>query len=728
MPRIISQPAANRAARENFRKTVANPVPLNRVERHLPEGVRDRLRERSPEGELYLWGVRPGSTRHKQERWESISEGDVALFAWKGEYRACARVTGTARNPELARDLWGSDEEGRTWEFIYFLDDPRRCSIPYDQFNEAAGYAPNNVPQGFTVLDEEKSERILDQLDLRVTSGSDDGWPTTWWVNQGSTYDRHRELGIVWAPQTGKGGRVFEHHRNVAELSPGDRVLHYADKEVRAVGVVSGEPATTETSPDDGRDRWNEEGYRAEVDYHPLDEPVPRDDIPLEWRQEKGAPFTSAGELQQGYLYPLSEGFVRKVAGRFPQIGEHFPSVEGGGDGNGVAPRPDLAAVVSDFATKLRDAHLTFGDGGRHEAFVRDFVVSLATKQLVILTGLSGSGKTQIALQFGRWLSGGDDERYRVVPVRPDWTGAEALFGYEDALREPSEDGRRAWHVPGPLEFMLRAARDPDHPYLMVLDEMNLAHVERYFADVISGMESGEPCLPNLREEEDGVWRRVPGADPKLPFPDNLFVAGTVNVDETTYMFSPKVLDRANTLEFRVETDDLKADLRKPEDCPPGGPALVRGFLEVATDEDRHLDDPPPEQQRFVRRVKDLHRELDEGFSFGHRVLYEALRFAALHREAGGDSMEEALDLQVLQKVLPRVHGSRRRVEPVLRTLGRFCWDLQAGGGGDGAADGFDPADPPPPEADEPVLERSFDKVRRMTERLRTNQFVSFTE
>ena len=144
-----------------------------------------------------------------------------------------------------------------------------------------------------------------------------------------------------------------------------------------------------------------------------------------------------------------------------------------------------------------------------------------------------------------------------VAAVRPDWTGAEALFGYEDGLK-PVVEGRAAWLVPAPLEFMLKACADTQHPYLLLLDEMNLAHVERYFADALSGMESGEPCLPNLVRGPDGLWRTKPGAPTRVPFPRNLWLVGTVNVDETTYMFSPKVLDRATTFEFRVATEDLQ--------------------------------------------------------------------------------------------------------------------------------------------------------------------------
>lgn len=383
-------------------------------------------------------------------------------------------------------------------------------------------------------------------------------------------------------------------------------------------------------------------------------------------------------------------------------------------------PRTDLAAICAHFGTSLLASGIRFGP--RHSDLVRSFIASLATKRLAILTGLSGSGKTQIGLRFGQWLG---HERYKVVSVRPDWTGSEALFGYADALI-PLVHGRSTWHVPAALEFMLAAHHDPNHPYLLVLDEMNLAHVERYFADFLSGMESGERCLPNLRKESDSNWRLVPDADKELPIPENLFVVGTVNVDETTYMFSPKVLDRANTFEFRVRTEDLADAVRKPLPCEPGDSDLVRGFLEIAADDEWQQHRPAPELDQYLRWLQDLHRLLaDGGFEFGHRVYYEAIRYAAMLAACGDDTPENALDQQVMQKVLPRLHGTRKRLEGTLCSLGKFCFDLTYPDTTSATAR-FDPEQPP--QGQQPKLPLSFDKVQRMTRTLRTNQFTSFTE
>lgn len=382
-------------------------------------------------------------------------------------------------------------------------------------------------------------------------------------------------------------------------------------------------------------------------------------------------------------------------------------------------PDPNLQAVINSFLEALQESHLRF-----EPAFVRTFVACLATKPFAILTGLSGSGKTQLALQFGRWLG---PKRVLLVPVRPDWTGSDALFGYEDALKEPAKDGRRAWHVPVALEFMLRAASDPDWPYLLILDEMNLAHVERYFADVLSGMESGEPCLPNLAEE-DGHWRLLPGQPEYIPVPKNLFIVGTVNVDETTYMFSPKVLDRGNTIEFRVRTEDLADDLRKPVPCEPGPAALVRGFLALAQDADWHVEHPHPEKDRLSQELRRLHGLLLQwGFEFGHRVFTESLRFAAMLAAAGEPDVNAALDAIVMQKVLPRLHGNRRRLEPVLAALGAFAFYPDTVQAGDTATRSFNLLNPPGTDG-APRLPRSFAKLQRMMANLQANQFTSFAE
>ena len=385
-----------------------------------------------------------------------------------------------------------------------------------------------------------------------------------------------------------------------------------------------------------------------------------------------------------------------------------------------VKPILSPSEIADSFSASLLASHVNFGL--HHHQRVKAFVSSLMTKPLVILTGLSGSGKTQIAIRFGEWLG---KERMLVAPVRPDWTGAEALFGYEDALK-PVLGGRASWAVPDTLRFFLRAASDPDYPYLLVLDEMNLAHVERYFADVLSGMESDQPCLPNLKQEEDGCWRIPVNGAEKIKLPNNVFVVGTVNVDETTYMFSPKVLDRANTFEFRVTADDFIEDYVKPSECESGESGLIRGFLEIGRDHEWHRQNGFVDLNDLSNQLRHIHSLLAiQGFEFGHRVFYESQRFAAIYAQAGETDISRILDLVVMQKLLPRLHGSRRRLEGLLRTFAEFCFSNNIESETGSSMSTFEPEDQ---DAGQAMLPNSFDKLKRMLRSLRANQFTSFTE
>lgn len=349
-------------------------------------------------------------------------------------------------------------------------------------------------------------------------------------------------------------------------------------------------------------------------------------------------------------------------------------------------------------------------------------LAALMAKPFAIFTGLSGSGKTQLALRLGDWFgAAGSEPRHLVVAVRPDWSGPEALFGYEDALQPRSADGRAAWAVPPPLEFMLRAVNDSERPYLLILDEMNLAHVERYFSDYLSAAESREPVLPNLVVEASGgvqSWRVRPGAPWLLPIPRNLWVVGTVNIDETTYMFSPKVLDRSSVFEFRVTTEELAAELGRPSSIPAADPAVLRSLLAISRDDRWQDSEPHAARNQLVDELKNAHALLAaSGHEFGHRVMAESLRFAAIYSGSGRQDLNEVLDLLAMQKLLPRLHGSRRRLEPVLRAL--MSW-----AGVQPTSDNAEPI----VVSENARLPRTAAKLERMLASLQANQFVSFTE
>lgn len=531
------------------------------------------------------------------------------------------------------------------------------------------------------------------------------GQASVWWVNQGATYAKERDGGFLWAPMLNKAGRPQYHWDTMDDVRQGDVVLHYSNGSLRAASYVT-VPARPAPNPLSDQ-TWEDAGRLVETQYQELNEPVGLASIDEGARIKQGSPFTVSGSVQQVYLVRLQDDFVNELARGFPELTPHLPSYPTlAGSMPRTTDTPTPADLFSDFAIAVEASGLRFPAGSN---LIRSFLSSLLAKPFAILTGLAGSGKTQVAMRLGEWFGTDEHGRHRhvVVPVRPDWTGPESIFGYEDALRT-SASGAPVWFVPEAFEFILRAVDDPEHPYLLILDEMNLAHVERYFSDFLSGVESRRPVLPDLIfDRESRQWVLRDAEAQKLPLPRNLFVVGTVNVDETTYMFSPKVLDRAFTFEFRVTADELDAELRRPIAASAGDPQRVRAFASLAERDDWQREHPHPARGAIVSTLRDAHTVLaGANQEFGHRTMYEILRFCAFFAATGDTDGDNALDLAIMQKVLPKVHGSRRRVEPVLTAL-------------DALAVGTGP---------NPRLPVTHLKISRMIESVRANQFVSFAE
>jgi 5-methylcytosine-specific restriction enzyme B len=244
-----------------------------------------------------------------------------------------------------------------------------------------------------------------------------------------------------------------------------------------------------------------------------------------------------------------------------------------------------------------------------------------------VLAGLSGSGKTLMARAYAEAITSeyaerGDAHRFTLV-VQPGWYDPSPLFGYVNPL-----DGDR--YVRPPLvDFLLHAAQHPADAHMLILDEMNLSHPEQYLAPVLSAMETGDELrFHNEGQEFDGVPAHI-------PYPRNLCILGTVNMDETTHGLSDKVLDRAFTLEFwRVDLDSY--------------PRWQRPSL-TATDIEN------------VRKVLDgLMQALEPvRLHFAWRTLDDVLGYLDFYRQqVPGEPITTALDKVVYAKILPKLRGS----------------------------------------------------------------------
>ena len=371
------------------------------------------------------------------------------------------------------------------------------------------------------------------------------------------------------------------------------------------------------------------------------------------------------------------------------------------------APGEGLANIVTRCHSDLMAANFIV-----QKPVVLRLIASLLSKQFVIITGLSGSGKTKLAHTFVNWIS--NQDQFGIVAVGADWTSNENILGYQDALqttifRKPSS---------GALDLILKAEKNPGKPYFLILDEMNLSHVERYFADILSSMESGtEISLHQANVSLESFPGDTLPVPPKLlKLPENLFIIGTVNIDETTYMFSPKVLDRANVIEFRASAIEISSFLDSParvDMAALAGRGSDFGHAFVSScKENRSLSTIPPDigdgpllAKNLKERITELFVELAPvGAEFGFRTALEISRFFYHHAVLSGIpwNFNDALDAQVIQKLMPKLHGSDRKLRPTLIKIKSFCETHD--------------------------LKISLEKINRMLDRLGKDGFTSFAE
>ncbi len=319
---------------------------------------------------------------------------------------------------------------------------------------------------------------------------------------------------------------------------------------------------------------------------------------------------------------------------------------------------------IDSFFNKALEANLQFS-----KELILRFVASLTAKQFLILSGLSGSGKTKIAQSFVRWICE-NDTQYKIVPVGADWTNREPLVGYPNGLVA------KEYITPdsGVIHLLLEAVKsgNENKPFFLILDEMNLSHVERYFADFLSIMESKDTIklyTGNIRESLDGLPIPL-----EIGWPKNVFIIGTVNIDETTYMFSPKVLDRANVIEFRITNDEIESFLGNPgipdlTKLAKQGVAMSESFLSIASQNNIvKNEDIAKELVSFFSRLQSV------GAEFGYRSATEIMQLAAKLKMLEPTITDNAsLDIAIMQKLLPKLHGSRSKLVTVLIALGEIC-------------------------------------------------------
>ena len=364
---------------------------------------------------------------------------------------------------------------------------------------------------------------------------------------------------------------------------------------------------------------------------------------------------------------------------------------------------------ISSFYESCKKTGLVF-----NYSIIQRFLSSLVTKPFVLLSGLSGSGKTKLAEAFVKWICQ-DKSQYKLVPVGADWTNREPLLGFPNALSK----GEYTHPDNGVLKLIIEANKNADRPYFLILDEMNLSHVERYFADFLSTMESSDA---EIQLHDDNTIEAVPKT---IKLPKNLYIMGTVNIDETTYMFSPKVLDRANTIEFRVTENEITDFFKAPRDIDlklleTKGANMATSFLELSQKSSEKADAELVKDE-LVAFFKELQKL---GAEFGYRTANEAVKLTARLGDFGVDDKNTKIDIAIMQKLLPKLSGSRSRLVSVLTSLGKLCvTDDKI------VTDFFGSKEYPDFTKTEGIkYPISFEKITRMHRNAMANGFASYAE
>lgn len=297
---------------------------------------------------------------------------------------------------------------------------------------------------------------------------------------------------------------------------------------------------------------------------------------------------------------------------------------------------------------------------------VENFYLSLKSKPFVILAGTSGTGKTRLVRLFAEAI----EAEYNLVSVRPDWSDSSDLFGHVDLNQK---------FVKGDIiDFVKQAELNPTKPYILCLDEMNLARVEYYMSDILSTIETRrfengqiitDAVIPTSIYGNDTA---AAGRYGKVMLPGNLYIVGTVNMDETTFPFSKKVLDRANTIEFSYV--DLLA-MPSFEKHTAQKQTLTNDFL---VSEYITLNDCNASDREYIEgvctKLQRINTILESANAhIGYRVRDEIVFYMLNNKKL--ELLEEnvAFDNQIMQKILPRIQGSSESIKKMLDELLKLC-------------------------------------------------------
>lgn len=263
---------------------------------------------------------------------------------------------------------------------------------------------------------------------------------------------------------------------------------------------------------------------------------------------------------------------------------------------------------------------------------IRLFISSFASNKLIILEGISGTGKTSLAYAFGSFI----DNETTVASVQPSWRDSTEIFGYFNEFTKKFNETEI-------LEKMYEAEYT-DEVYITLLDEMNISRVEYYFAEMLSILE-----LPN---KKDWVVELVPNvwpSDPKLlengklKIPENMWYIGTINNDDSTFMITDKVYDRAMPIAIDDKCEAFEAP--ETESVKTSYAYLDKLFKDAANNN--------PVSDEMLEKVAQLDRYVIDHFrlAFGNRIVKQLKEFVPAFIACGGEEVA-GIDYVIAHKIL----------------------------------------------------------------------------
>lgn len=486
--------------------------------------------------------------------------------------------------------------------------------------------------------------------------------PKFWWVNQGQSAEEEYEGRFLWAPKKTKQGISMPYHIDLLKAKKGDLVLAYSQGSINHICIIEEEAVSSNKPNSLSQHNWEEEGNLLKVKYYSLKQPIKRDEIPLEWRLKESGPFAKNGNVKQGYFFLLQDKFARSLIKKFT---DRIPN-----EIKNIINNFEAYSIMQTSYISQKELIEHIHNFIKYKGFlynreqIANLFLSLRTKPFVILSGISGTGKTKIVQLFAESLGATTESgQFTLIPVRPDWSDGSDLIGYEDL-----QGNFKA----GPLTEVLMEANKPenrDKPYFVLLDEMNLARVEYYFSDLLSIIET-KKLENNVLKSDPVINRDETGT---LMLLDNVYIIGTVNMDETTHPFSKKVLDRANTIEYNEVNLDYFEFLQEDQTVDPipiSNKQLASQYI--------HLKDAYTGNEEIIHQVTNWLVEINSYLEkiqshFAYRVRDEICFYMIYNEEARLMDREKAFDLQILQKILPRIIGNDLATDNVLKKLFEFC-------------------------------------------------------